>query len=165
MGPSIIILMGVAGAGKTTVGRQLAQHLNWEFCDGDSLHPQANIDKIRQGMPLTDDDRRPWLARIHTSLVNWIDHGERVVLACSLLREAYRERVLNGHRDKVLLVYLRASPALLQSRLISRPDHFMKEPLLRSQLDILEEPADALAVDASQTPETIIRLVQSVLGA
>lgn len=165
MGPVVIILMGVAGAGKTTVGRQLAQHLNWQFYDGDSFHPQANIDKIRQGMPLTDDDRRPWLARVRESVVDWIAHGERVVLACSLLREEYRDTVLHGHRDKVQLVYLRASPTLLRLRLINRQGHFMKEPLLGSQFEILEEPADALVADASQTPETIIRLVQSVLGA
>ncbi len=165
MRPVVIILMGVAGAGKTTVGRQLAQHLYWQFYDGDSFHPQANIDKIRQGMPLTDDDRRPWLARVRESVVDWIAHEERVVLACSLLREEYRDYVLNGHRDKVQLVYLRASPTLLQLRLINRQGHFMKEPLLRSQLGVLEEPADALVVDASQTPETIIRLVQFVLDA
>ena len=165
MGPVIIILMGVAGAGKTTVGRQLAQHLNWQFYDGDVFHPQKNIDKIRLGIPLTDDDRRPWLARIRESVIDWIARGERVVLACSLLREEYRAYVLNGHRDRVQLVYLRASPALLQLRLINRQGHFMKEPLLRSQLGVLEEPADALVVDASQTPETIICVVQSVLDA
>jgi gluconokinase len=165
MEPSVIILMGVAGAGKTTVGRQLAQQLNWQFCDGDSLHPQANIEKIRQGIPLTDDDRRPWLARIHEMLVDWIAHGERGVLACSLLKQAYRACVLNGHRDKVRLVYLRASPALLQLRLINRPGHFMGEGLLASQFEILEEPADALVVDASQPPEIIIRMVRSILAS
>ena len=160
---SVIILMGVAGAGKTTVGHQLAQHMNWQFCDGDALHPQSNIDKMRHGISLTDDDRRPWLVRIRTSLVEWIAHGERVVLACSLLKETYRVCVLNGHRDKVHLVYLKASPALLQSRLIRRPGHFMGHSLLASQLEILEEPVDALVVDASQTPEAIIRLIQSLL--
>lgn len=163
MGLSVIILMGVAGAGKTTVGRQLAQHMNWKFCDGDVLHPQSNIEKMRHGIPLTDDDRRPWLARIHQSLIEWIAHGERAVLACSLLKETYRGRVLNGHRDKVQLVYLKASPALLQLRLAGRPGHFMDRSLLASQLEILEEPVDALVVDASQTPETIIRLIQSLL--
>ena len=161
MESSVIILMGVAGAGKTTVGRQLAQHLNWQFCDGDALHPQANIEKIRQGIPLTDDDRRPWLALVRESLVDWIAHGTRVVLACSLLKEKYRAYVLNGHRDRVQLVYLQASPALLELRLINRQGHFMRESLLGSQLEVLEEPADALVVDASQTPETIIRTVQS----
>lgn len=163
MGSSVIILMGVAGAGKTTVGRQLAQHLKWQFCDGDALHPQSNIDKIRCGIPLTDDDRRPWLACINESLVEWIAHGARVVLACSLLKEAYRAYALNGHRDKICLVYLKASPALLKLRLIKRPGHFMGATLLDSQFEILEEPADALVVDASQTPETIIHTVQSVL--
>jgi gluconokinase len=163
MGSSVIILMGVAGAGKTTVGRQLAQHLNWRFCDGDALHPQSNIDKMRHGIPLTDDDRRPWLARIHTALVEWIAHGERVVLACSLLKETYRGYVLNGHRDKVQLVYLKASPALLQLRLTRRPGHFMGRSLLGSQLEILEEPVDALVVEASQTPDMIIHTVCSTL--
>ena len=164
MESSVIILMGVAGAGKTTIGRQLAQQMNWPFCDGDAFHPQSNIEKMRHGIPLTDDDRRPWLASIHKSLVEWIAHGEHVVLACSLLKETYRRQVLDGHRDKVQLVYLKASPALLQLRLTKRPGHFMDRSLLASQLEILEEPVDALVVDASQTPETIIRLIQSIHG-
>jgi gluconokinase len=155
--------MGVAGAGKTTVGSQLAQHMNWQFCDGDALHPESNIEKMRHEIPLTDDDRRPWLERIQRSLAEWIAHGECVVLACSLLKERYRGYVLNGHRDKVQLVYLKASPALLQLRLTRRPGHFMGRSLLASQLEILEEPVDALVVDASQPPETIIHTICSAL--
>jgi gluconokinase len=120
---------------------------------------------MREGVPLTDDDRRPWLARRHELLNDWIAHGERGVLACSLLKESYRAYVLNGHRDKVQLVYLKASPALLHLRLINRPEHFMREALLASQLAILEEPADALVLDASQTPETISRIVRSTLSS
>jgi gluconokinase len=155
-----IMIMGVAGAGKTTVGRQLASELGWRFCDGDELHPFPNIDKMSRGIPLYDEDRRPWLERIRQTIAEWIATGENVILACSVLRERYRAMVLEGHRDRVQIVYLKASPALLQQRLISRTGHFMGEVLLASQLEILEEPADALVLDAADPPARLLQQIR-----
>ena len=152
--------MGVAGAGKTTVGRQLATELGWRFCDGDELHPSANVDKMSRGMPLSDEDRRPWLERIRRAITEWIAGGENVILACSVLRERYRAMVLEGHHDRVQIVYLKASPTLLQQRLISRTGHFMGELLLASQLEILEEPADALVLNAADPPAGLIQQIR-----
>jgi gluconokinase len=160
----IIILMGVAGAGKSTVGRRLSDELKWRFCDGDTLHPAVNIDKMKQGIALTDEDRRPWLDRLHEALVEWIGQGQHVVLACSLLKAAYRAHVLDGHRDHIQLVYLKANRTLLQQRLLHRTGHFLREGLLASQLEILEEPAEALMIDASLSPETIVRQIRSACG-
>jgi gluconokinase len=163
MQPTIIVLMGVAGAGKTTIGRRLAQELGWHFCDGDEFHSQANIDKIRSGHPLDDEDRRPWLARIRESIVNWIRDDRRVVLASSLLKAKYRAAVLNGVRDRVTMVYLDADPPVLRSRLLNRPGHFMGEALLESQLAILEVPSEALHVDASLPPDAIVQRIRTEL--
>lgn len=160
----VIIVMGVAGAGKTTVGRQLAGELRWRFCDGDTLHPRENIDKILRGLPLTDEDRHSWLERLRSAIAEWIAVGDRVVLAGSLLKAAYRATVLNGHCDLVRVVYLQASRNLLQQRLINRTGHFMKEGLLASQLEILEEPLDALILDASQAPGALTRQIRSAFG-
>jgi len=154
------MIMGVAGAGKTTVGRQLADELGWRFCDGDELHPSHNIDKVSRGIPLDDEDRRPWLERIRQAIAGWIASGEHVILACSVLRERYRAMVLEGHRDRVQIVYLKASPALLQQRLISRTGHFMGEALLASQLEILEEPADALVLDSADPPARLLQQIR-----
>lgn len=157
----IIIVMGVAGAGKTTIGRSLAAALRWRFCDADTFHSAANIDKLRRGLPLTDEDRAPWLAEIHAAMGRWIQRGEPVVLACSLLKASYRDRVLTGYRDQTKLVYLKAGPRLLQQRLVHRTGHFMGDALLASQLATLEEPSDALTVDAGQTPDDIVAQIRS----
>lgn len=160
----IIVVMGVAGAGKTTVGRALASTLGWHFCDGDEFHSLEHIDKLRQGIPLTDDDRQPWLAKIHMAIGTWIDRRESVVLACSLLKAAYRKTVMAGYQQHVRLVYLQASPELLQQRLAHRTGHFMGEVLLASQCAILEEPSDALLMDAAEAPLVIVGRIRSALN-
>ncbi|SLM46630.1 Thermoresistant gluconokinase [Nitrospira japonica] len=159
----VIIVMGVAGAGKTTVGLKLARELNWTFIDGDSFHSRSSIEKMAIGQPLTDADRFPWLDRIRAAIDGWRVEGKRVVLACSLLKAAYRDFVLDGRRQLVQLVYLKASPLLLHERLLHRAGHFMKAPLLESQLETLEEPEDALLLDAADTPEQLIGHIRTAL--
>jgi carbohydrate kinase (thermoresistant glucokinase family) len=153
--PAILIVMGVAGSGKSTVGRLLAERLGWPFLDGDDLHPTESVEKMRRGVPLTDADRLPWLER----LAELIRQRESAVLACSALKESYR-RILSGGDPRVRFVYLRADPALLASRLEKRTGHFFARTLLDSQLATLEEPAPAstaIVVDASQPAEAAVQ--------
>jgi len=157
----VIIVMGVAGAGKTTIGLRLARELDWTFIDGDSFHSPSNIEKMATGQPLTDADRFPWLDRIRAAIEGWSVEGRRVVLACSLLKAVYRDFVLNGRRQLVQLVYLKASPLLLHERLLHRAGHFVKAPLLDSQLETLEEPQDALLLNAANTPEQLVRHIRT----
>ena len=157
----VIIFMGVAGAAKTTIGRRLASELGWRFCDGDELHPSANVDKMSRGMPLSDEDRHLWLEGIRRAIAEWIAGGENVILACSLLKECYRAMILDGHHDRVQMAYLKAHPGLLRQRLISRTGHFVDEALLASQLEILEEPADALVLDAAQSLPSLLQQIRA----
>ena len=138
--------MGVTAAGKTTVGRALAADLHWRFVDSDAYHSAANIAKMRAGIPLTDEDRAPWLAALHRAIAGWLASGEDVVLACSALKAAYRERLQVS--SEVKLVYLKAGEDLLAAHLATRTGHYMNPHLLRSQLETLEEPGDALTIDA-----------------
>src|SRR5579871_2118636 len=136
--PAVIILMGVSGSGKSTVGAMLAARLHWPFEDGDWFHPPANVEKMHKGLPLTDDDRWPWLRAI----ADWIDeerrHGRHGVIACSALKRRYRD-VLIGGRGDVRLVYLRGDEALIARRIATRHEHFMPQSLLHSQFEALEE--------------------------
>ncbi len=159
----IILIMGVAGAGKTTVGRELAATLGWRFCDADEFHAPEHIDQLRRGIPLTDEDRRPWLAKIREAIGVWVDGRQSVVLACSLLKAAYRASVLDGYSDQVRIVYLKADRALLQQRLAHRTGHFMGESLLASQCDILEEPTEAVVIDAAQPTVILVGDIRSAL--
>ena len=157
MREAILIVMGVAGSGKSTVGRLLAERLGWPFLDGDDLHPAENVEKMRRGVPLTDADRLPWLERLREV----VSRSERAVLACSALKESYRT-ILSGGDPRVRFVYLRADPALLASRLETRTGHFFARTLLESQLAALEEPAPAsmaIVVDASQPAEAAVRAI------
>jgi gluconokinase len=151
----VIVLMGVSGAGKTTVGRRLTERLRWRFCDADAFHSVINIDKMKRSLPLTDEDRRAWLDGLQKAIAQWVRQRVNVVLACSLLKPSYRATVLGGCEDEGKVVYLQASRALLQQRLSSRTEHFAGVGLLDSQLALLEEPSDALILDASETPEQL----------
>jgi gluconokinase len=150
----VLLLMGVSGAGKTTVGQALAQQLRCRFVDADDYHSSANVTKMRDGIPLSDEDRAPWLQSLRRAITEWLASGQNVVLACSALKAAYRKVLMIG--PEVKLVYLRASRELIAERLASRRDHYMNPKLIDSQFAALEEPRDALAVDASLAPETIV---------
>ena len=150
----IVIVMGVVGAGKTTIGILLASQLGWEFADADGFHPQSNVEKIRHGIPLTDDDREPWLDRLRQAIDQWIAEGRSLVLACSALKRVYREKLCAG--PEVRFVYLKGSARLIADRLRSRQKHFANESILASQLADLEEPETALKVGISTTPDKIV---------
>lgn len=151
----VVLLMGVSGAGKTTVGRLLASQLGWEFADADDYHSVANVEKMKNGIPLTDEDRGPWLENLRSLILSWIASGKNGVLACSALKKAYRDKLIVG--PQVRLVYLKADRELLRERLIERHGHYMKEDLLESQIATLEEPQDAIVVDAGKSPQEIVR--------
>lgn len=149
----VIILMGVSGAGKTVVGQALAARLGWQFEDADNWHPAANVEKMRSGHPLTDEDRKPWLEALNRAIREWIASGRSVILACSALKAFYRQMLRAGVQDvcAVRIVFLKASYEQIDQRLRERHGHYMPESLLRSQFDALEEPSatEAFAVDAS----------------
>jgi gluconokinase len=157
----IILLMGVTGSGKTTVGRLLAQQLSWQFVDGDEFHSAANIAKMRQGIALTDVDRKPWLEAIREAILRWVAESKSVVLACSALKEKYRSPLRVG--PAVKLVYLRGSYDTISARLAERHGHFATSALLASQFADLEEPGDALIVDLSRSPEEIVSTIRGAL--
>ena len=159
----VILLMGVAGSGKTTIGRQLAAELGWSFADADDFHPAANVAKMSAGIPLDDADRAPWLAAIRRYIDARLERNENAVVTCSALKEKHRA-VLLGDRAQVRLVYLRGTRELLWSRISSRQGHFMKPAMLDSQLAALEEPADALAIDIAQPPEKIIAALRQAVA-
>jgi gluconokinase len=159
----VVILMGVSGSGKTTIGRRLAGELGWSFHEGDDFHSAASIAKMSQGIPLTDEDRRPWLASLSALISDAVEKGEDAVLACSALKAAYR-RVLRNDHAEVVFVYLKADPRLIAGRLEHRAGHYAKRDLLPSQLATLEEPEDAVTVDASGTPEEIVAAIRKRLG-
>jgi len=160
----VIVLMGAAGAGKTTIGRQLSEDLKWPFLDGDAVHPPANIAKMAGGTPLTDEDRRPWLQALRDSVAAWIEQGMDGVLAASLLTGQHRAAVLGGcYQAQARLVYFQVSRALLHNRLSARSGHFAGVQLLESQLALLQEPTDALIVDGSQSIERLVRTIRRAL--
>lgn len=151
----IVIVMGVAGAGKTTIGELLAAELQCTFLDADSVHPAANIEKMSHGIPLTDADRAPWLEALHARIVDVVARGESMVLACSALKQRYRDTLA---RDvAVTWVYLKGSEEVIRARLESRPGHFMKPGMLASQFTALEEPTDAIVIDVSVPPPAAVR--------
>jgi len=158
----VIILMGVAGAGKTTIGRGLAAELGWPFYDADDLHPRANVEKMRRGVPLTDEDRRPWLAALRELIAGCLARDKNAVLACSALKAEYREYLLLDERVK--LVYLKGDYELIQARLRARRDHFMPPEMLASQFATLEEPADALQIDVALPLAQNLELIRNRLG-
>jgi len=158
----IVIVMGTTGSGKTTIGTLLAKRLGWEFVDADDFHPAANVEKMKHGIPLTDADREPWLKALHDKTVEWTAAKRNVVLACSALKQSYRDE-LRASPD-VKFVYLKGSYELFSQRVLTRKGHFAKQDLLTSQFATLEEPTDAIIVDAAPPPEKIVSKVRRQLG-
>ena len=158
----VILLMGVSGAGKTTIGQLLASQLTWDFVDGDDYHSPENVEKMRSGIPLTDADRAPWLERLRTLIATWIAAGKNKVLACSALKQSYREQLQVS--PEVQVVYLKGTPEVLRQRLRARTGHFMTERMLESQLTALDPPEDAVVVDVDRSPEEIVSEIQSRLS-
>ncbi len=165
-GPSVLLLMGVAGSGKTTTGELLSRRLGWPFRDADSFHPPANIEKMSRGVPLTDEDRWPWLHAIAAWMDERLARGEHGIISCSALKRAYRD-VLLGGRPRARLVFLKGEKSLIAGRMAARTDHFMPPALLDSQFATLEEPGpdeDALVVDVTPPPEAVAAFIASRLG-
>jgi gluconokinase len=165
----VIVVMGVAGVGKTTVGRQLADELGWPFYDADDLHPPVNIERMRSGSPLTDEQRTPWLAGLAALIAEHARTDRSMVLACSALRRSHRTTLMGEAPDarNVRLVYLRLDPALLADRLGLRADHFFPPDLLASQLAALEPPDDTEAVlmlDGAQQAAELVAMIRGELG-
>jgi gluconokinase len=144
----IVLVMGVSGSGKTTIGEALALELGWKYLDADDYHPMANIRKMGAGMPLQDSDRWPWLEKINEELVKFQERGKSVIVGCSALKQAYRERLARGLRE-FKVVYLRGDFPLIQSRIAARKHRFMPATLLQSQFDALEPPHDAIEIDVA----------------
>ena len=157
-----ILVMGVAGSGKTTVGKALSDALGWPFYDADDFHSAENVRKMASGVPLTDDDRRPWLDRLHKLIAERSEQAENGVLACSALKQKYRT-ILCADSD-VEVVYLKAQPDLIRSRLNLRRGHYMPPQLIESQFRDLEEPQAALSVDAACSTEQAVAFIRAKLG-
>ena len=161
----IIVIFGVSGAGKTTVGKTLAEQLGWRFLEADDFHSAANIEKMRNGHPLTDEDRWPWLDCLRKQIEQLLSVGENGVLACSALKRAYRNRLRVS--DEVTFVFLRGDYALVEKQLRSRHGHFMNAALLQSQFDDLEEPQsdeNVLTIELGRTPEEIVEGIEAKLN-
>lgn len=151
----VIIVMGVSGCGKTTVGQLLADELEIPFYDADDFHPPENVEKMRSGEPLTDAERHPWLERLSREIKAWNHRGD-AVLACSALRESYRQ-VLNPDGEQALFIWLHGPEEVIRKRLEKRDGHYMPPDLLRSQFETLETPDNAIAVSVEQSPEEIVK--------
>lgn len=155
--------MGVTGCGKTTVGALLAKDCGWAFYDADDFHPADNVAKMRRGEPLTDADRWPWLDRLNALLRDSERQGKSLVLACSALNQAYRDRLARGCAS-ARFVLLDGDPELMRARLAARRGHYMNPALLDSQFAILEPPADALRLDVAGSPEVLVRQIRKELA-
>ncbi len=158
----IILVMGVSGSGKTLIGKKLAASLQWEFQDADDFHPASNVQKMRQGIPLSDQDRTPWLEALQQAIAGWLKESKNVVLACSALKASYRRQLCQGQKD-VQLVYLQGSFELLKQRLAERQNHFMKAQMLQSQLHDLEAPTAGIQINIAQDPAAIVTQIRSHL--
>jgi gluconokinase len=160
----IVIIFGVSGAGKTTIGKLLAEDLGWRFYEADDFHPRANIEKMRSGRPLTDEDRWPWLDRLRDQITRSLAAKENAVLSCSALKRAYRERLRVS--DEVTFVFLCGDYALVEKQLRRRRGHFMNPDLLRSQFTDLDEPEadeDVLTIELGRTPHELVEDVKTKL--
>jgi gluconokinase len=164
--PVVLVVMGVSGAGKTTIGKLLAERLDWTFEEGDQLHPLANVEKMKAGIPLTDEDRWPWLARVADWIDGQLDTGSNGVITCSALKHSYRA-IINRRGSGVEFVFLGVGRNELEKRVSNRPDHFMPATLLDSQLETLEVPLDsepAIRVDADTDATLVVDRLLRDLG-
>jgi gluconokinase len=157
----IVIVMGVAGVGKTTVGNLLATELRWDFADADAYHSSENIRRMTEGIPLTDAERLPWLRTLRQAIESWISNEKNVVLACSALKQSYRE--LLAVSSDVKFVYLSGAFPLIEKRMRERTGHYMHDDMLRSQVDSLEEPIGIPKIDVSGVPDEIVREIRCQL--
>ena len=161
----IVIVFGVSGAGKTTIGKLLTEELGWRFYEADDFHPRANIEKMRSGRPLTDEDRWPWLKLLREQITRSLAVKENAVLACSALKRAYRERLRVS--DDVKFVFLRGDYALIENQLRGRRGHFMDPDLLQSQFADLDEPQlneDVLTIDLGRSPQELVEEIKAKLN-
>ena len=158
----IVIVMGVTGVGKTTVGSLLAAQLGWVFADADAFHPTANVEKMSHGIALTDADRAPWLAAMHSAIQGWLSEKENAVLACSALKRSYRRELLIS--PDVRLVYLRGDYNSVAKQLRLRHGHFATESILADQFAALEEPENAIVIELGPDPATMIAEIRARLG-
>ena len=155
----IVVVMGVAGSGKTTVGKLLAQQLGWSFYDADDFHSPANVEKMSRGIPLTDADRESWLTTLRQLIEKLQRENQSALIACSALKQAYRRRL-----GDVRLIYLKANAELLRQRLTERKGHFFSPQLLANQLETLEEPTDAITLEAKEEPESLAGQIRRALS-
>ncbi len=159
----IVIILGVSGSGKTTIGQLLARELGWRFYEGDDFHSKFNIEKMIHGIALTDEDREPWLNTLEHLIQGLVDSGQSGVITCSALKQSYRDRLL-GKRKDVIVVYMKGSYDLIRQRLIERKGHFFNPYLLKSQFETLEEPGDALTIDIAKDPQAIVNEIRQNLS-
>ena len=159
----LIIITGVSGVGKTTIGKLLSENMGWTFYEGDDYHTDVNLAKMRNGTPLTDDDRWPWLNALRTKISEIVLHEKDAVLSCSALKESYRMRLGSGLKD-IVFVYLRGDYQLVRNRISARVGHFMSADLLVSQYSDLEEPQNGIIVDAALEPMEIINYLKQALS-
>jgi gluconokinase len=161
----ILIVMGVSGSGKTTLAKALTKLTGWQFAEGDDYHSESNREKMASGIPLTDEDREPWLQTLHELLQRWQQHGENGVLTCSALKQTYRDMLIADlPTGSYSFVLMEAPKDVIAQRMKTRAGHFMPSSLLDSQLATLEPPANALHISAQQTPEDGAREVLTALG-
>jgi carbohydrate kinase (thermoresistant glucokinase family) len=153
--PTAIILMGVSGCGKSSVGKMLSGQTGWPIYDGDDFHPKANLDKMAQGIPLNDEDRQPWLETLHHLILLSLREGNSLIVACSALKKSYRDILRKGLADKIVFVYLKGSFSLIYTRMQQRDDHYMKAEMLRSQFEALQEPQNAIEIKISKSVSEI----------
>jgi gluconokinase len=161
----IVIVMGVTGTGKTTIGTLLSSREGWHYAEGDDYHSEANKAKMHAGIPLSDEDRAPWLATLHGVLLGWYQNGESGVLTCSALKQSYRDLLGEGLPHNLYrFVWLNVSREVIAERLSHRAGHYMNPALLDSQLATLEPPTDALVISAEGTPDETVALILKELG-
>jgi len=157
----IVIVMGVTGSGKTTVGRLFAEQMGWHFADADDFHPAANIEKMSRGVPLDDADRQPWLSALRRVIDAWAAQGQNAVLACSALKQGYRRMLTT---PEVRFAYLKTDAKLAAERVRARHGHFAGEAILAGQFADLEEPRDAIVLDAQHNPAELVRELRAALA-